>query len=236
MGIGDDPRYSKSRCFDPFPFPADVPEPLKARIRAEAEALDALRKRVLAEHPDLTLTKLYNVLEALRSARSLTAPERDIHDRGLVTLIRQHHDAIDAGVADAYGWGDEHRAGTLDDETILIRLVALNKERAAEEARGLIRYLRPDFQDPGYRAPVSDTLDLGEAAVVPVSNVIPWPLSLPDQVGAVQAVLAAAAHPLGAQDIARTFKGKRAASVRPVLDALASLGMARRLNDGRYAA
>jgi len=236
LGVGNDPTWTNTTTFIPFPFPAEVPDILKARIRAEAEALDALRKRVLAEHSDLTMTKLYNVLEALRAARPLTAPERDIHDRGLVTLIRQHHDAIDAGVADAYGWGDEHRAGTLDDETILTRLVALNKERAAEEARGLIRYLRPDFQDPGYRAPVSDTLDLGEAAVVPVSNVIPWPISLPDQVGAVQAILAAAVQPLGAQDIARTFKGKRAASVRPVLDALASLGMARRLNDGRYAA
>ena len=59
LGVGNDPRYNKSRCFDPFAFPADVPKPLKARIRAEAEALDALRKRVLAENPDLTLTKLY---------------------------------------------------------------------------------------------------------------------------------------------------------------------------------
>ena len=240
LGMGDDPVYVKSRCFDPFPFPADVPELLKAHIRAEAEALDALRKRVLAEHPDLTLTRLYNVLEALRAnggqGRPLTAPERDMHDCGLVTLIRQHHDAIDQGVADAYGWGAEHRAGTLDDETILTRLVALNKERAAEEARGLIRYLRPEFQDPGYRATVSATLDLGEAAALPISNVIPWPLSLPDQVGAVQAILAAAPQPLGPNDIARNFKGKRAATVRPVLDALASLGMARRLNDGRYAA
>ena len=236
LGVGDDPRYSKSRCFDPFPFPVDVREPLKARIRAEAEALDALRKRVLAEHADLTLTRLYNVLEALREGRALTATERDIHDRGLVTLIRQHHDAIDDGVADAYGWGDEHRAGTLDEETILTRLVALNKERAAEEARGLVRYLRPEFQDPGYRAPIATTLDLGEAAVALVSNVIPWPATLPEQVGAVQSILAAAAAPLGAGDIARSFKGKRAATVRPVLDALAGLGMARRLNDGRYAA
>jgi hypothetical protein len=236
LGVGDDPRYLKGKCFDPFPFPTDVPEPLKAHIRAEAEALDSLRKRVLAEHPDLTLTKLYNVLEVLRADRPLTAQERNIHDRGLVTLIGQHHDAIDQDVADAYGWGPEHRAGTLDDETVLTRLVALNKERAAEEARGLIRYLRPEFQDPGYRAPVSATLDLGEAVVLPVSNVIPWPLSLPDQVGAVQGILAAAPQPLGPGDIARNFKGKRAATVRPVLDALASLGMARRLNDGRYAA
>ncbi len=236
LGMGDDPVYVKSRTFDPFPFPTDVSEPLTERIAAEAEALDTVRKRVLAEHADLTLTKLYNVLEALREGRALTPQERDIHDRGLVTLIRQHHDAIDEGVADAYGWGDEHRAGTLDEETILTRLVALNKERAAEEARGLVRYLRPEFQDPGYRAPVATTLDLGEAAVAPVSNVIPWPATLPEQVGAVQSILAAAPAPLAAGDIARSFKGKRAATVRPVLDALAGLGMARRLNDGRYAA
>ncbi len=236
QGVGNDLNYNIGECFDPFPFPADVSESLIARIRADAEALDALRKRVLAEHADLTLTKLYNVLQALREGRALTPQERDIHDRGLVTLIRQHHDAIDDGVADAYGWGEEHRAGTLDEETILTRLVALNKERAAEEARGLVRYLRPDFQDPGYRAPVATKLDLGEAAGAPVSNVIPWPATLPEQVGAVQSILAAAPAPLAAGDIARSFKGKRAATVRPVLDALAGLGMARRLNDGRYAA
>ena len=191
---------------------------------------------MLAEHPDLTLTKLYNVVEALRVDRALTPQERDVHDRGLVTLIRQHHDAIDEGVADAYGWGDGYRAGVLDEATILTRLVALNKERAAEEARGLVRYLRSEFQDPGYRAPVATSFDLGVAAVAAVSNVIPWPATLPEQVGAVQSILAAASVPLEAADIARSFKGKRAATVRPVLDALAGLGMARRLNDGRYAA
>ena len=98
-----------------------------------------------------------------------------------------------------------------------------------------MRYLRPEFQEPSYRAPVPTTLDFGEAAA-PVSNVIPWPLTLPEQVGAVQSILAAAPAPLAAADIARSFKGKRAASVRPVLDALAGLGMARRLNDGRFAA
>ena len=234
--MGNDPRYNKSRCFDPFPFPAESTDRVTVRLRAQAEALDALRKRVLADHADLTLTKLYNVLEALREGRTLSPQERDIHDRGLVTLIHQHHDAIDEGVADAYGWGDEHRAGTLDEETILTRLVALNKERAAEEARGLVRYLRPDFQDPGYRAPSATTMDFGEAAAPLVSKVIPWPATLPEQVGAVQSILATAPTPLAASDIARSFKGKRAATVRPVLDALAGIGMARRLDDGRYAA
>lgn len=231
MGVGDHPRYLKSDAFDPFPFPADVPEPLKDRIRAEAEALDALRKRVLESHDDLTLTKLYNVLEALRAGTALSDAERDIHDRGLVTLIRQHHDAIDALVAEAYGWPAD-----LNDEDILTRLVALNRERAGEEARGLIRWLRPDYQAPDYQTPVSQSLDLGEAAPVLPDNIIPWPTTLPEQVSAVQHVLAAAPAPLRDADVARAFKGKRAATVRPVLDALTGIGMARRLKDGRYAA
>ena len=229
--LEDRPVYVKSQCFDPFPFPADVPEALKGKIRAEAEALDALRKRVLESHEDLTLTKLYNVLEALREGRALTDAERDMHDRGLVTLIRQHHDAIDALVAEAYGWPAD-----LSDEEILTRLVALNKERAAEEACGLIRWLRPEYQAPDYKAPVTQTLDLGETAAALPNNVIPWPGSLPEQVSAVQSILTAAATPLAPQDVARAFKGKRAATVRPVLDALAGIGMARRLKDGRYAA
>ena len=231
LGQGDDPVYVKSRCFDPFPFPAEIAEVLENRIATEAEALDGLRKRVLTQHEDLTLTRLYNVLEALREGRALHAKERDIHDRGLVTLIRQHHDAIDALVAEAYGWPAD-----LPDEEILARLVALNKVRAAEEARGLIRWLRPEYQAPAYQAPVAGALDLGEAAAALPDNIIPWPGTLPEQVRAVQSILATSAAPLAPQDVARAFKGKRAATVRPVLDALASIGMARRLGNGRYAA
>ena len=235
-GVGNDPNYNNQECFDPFPFPVDVPPPLKGSIRAEAEALDALRKRVLAEHKDLTLTRLYNVLEALREARALTDAERDIHDRGLVTLIRQHHDAIDALVAQAYGWPAD-----LSDEEVLTRLVALNKERAAEEAKGLIHWLRPEYQNP----PSDNWLDTGSGlkpakpGIEPASaadNVVPWPSTLPEQVSAVQQVLASATQPLAPQDVARAFRGKRAASVRPVLEALAGIGMARRVGDGRYAA
>ena len=187
---------------------------------------------MLAEHDDLTLTGLYNVLEALREGRALTPKERDIHDRGLVTLIRQHHDAIDAAVAEAYGW-----SVGLKDEDILARLVALNKQRATEEAGGLVRYLRPDFQAPGTAAPVSGTLDLGEAPAGPAgATILPWPKSLPDQVSAVAQLLAGAGAPLSSRDVARAFAAKRQATVTPVLDALAAIGQARRLADGRYAA
>jgi hypothetical protein len=67
-------------------------------------------------------------------------------------------------------------------------------------------------------------------------NVISWPGSLPEQVRAVQALLASSRASLAPQDIARAFKNKRASTVRPVLDALAGIGMARRLQNGRYAA
>lgn len=226
------PRYNKQRCFDPFPFPAEVPEQLKARIRDGADALDALRKQVLAAHDDLTLTGLYNVLEALKAGRALTDKERDIHDRGLVTLIRQHHDAIDAAVAEAYGWPAD-----LSDEDILSRLVALNKTRAAEEAKGVIRWLRPDFQSPGATAPqVNATLDLGDAPVAAPAAIIPWPKTLAEQVSAVAAILAAAPIPQHPRDIARAIQGTNAKGVTPVLDALTAIGQARRLADGRYAA
>ena len=244
MGVGDHPRYLKSDSFDPFPFPADVPEPLKARIRDEAEALDALRKKVLADHADLTLTGLYNVLEALKAndlakgknARVLTDKERDVHDRGLVTLIRQHHDAIDAAVAESYGWPAD-----LSDEDILTCLVALNKERAAEEAKGIIRWLRPEFQAPhvfgGAVAPqVNATLDLGEVPAAAPANIIPWPKTMVEQVSAVAAILASSAAPQHPRDIARAFKGTNAKGIAPVADALTAIGAARRLADGRYAA
>ncbi len=253
MGVGDDPRYTNTVCFDPFPFPDTSDETLKARIRDAAEKLDALRKDVLARHADLTLTKLYNTLEALRAADAagtvLDAKQRDVADRGCVSLIRQYHDEIDAAVAEAYGWDDWGRApsaasggtspvngGGLSDEVILERLVALNKERAAEEARGKVRWLRPEFQAPGYVAPAEQaSLALPEAER-PSAEVLEWPNALPEQVVAVAAVVARSGKPMAANDVARAFKGKRAGSVTPVLDALAGMGRVRKLDDGRYAA
>ena len=232
LGVGDDPRYLKAECFDTFPFPADLSEALEARIGKEAEALDGLRKQVLAAHDDLTLTGIYNVLEALKAGRALTDKERDIHDRGLVTLIRQHHDTIDTAVAEAYGWPAD-----LSDEDILTRLVALNKTLAAEEANGVVRWLRPEFQAPGATAPqVNAALDLGDAPAAAPATIIPWPKTLAEQVSAVAAILAAAPAAQHPRDIARFIQGTNAKGVTPVLDALAAIGQARKLADGRYAA
>jgi hypothetical protein len=229
------PRYNKTRCFDPFPFPGNVSKVLELLIRGNAEKLDALRRDVLAQHEDLTVTKLYNVLEELRIATDtgtvLGPVARDIATRGCVSLIRQYHDTIDAAVAEAYGWPAD-----LPDEEILERLVALNKERAAEEAKGTVRWLRPEFQAPGYAAPKEQkTLALPEQAR-PSADILEWPAALPEQFTAVAAVVDRAARPIAANDVARAFKGKRASTVAPVLDTLAGMGRLRKLEDGRYAA
>ncbi|HEY0028850.1 MAG TPA: DNA methyltransferase [Allosphingosinicella sp.] len=140
LGIGNDPRYSKSRTFDPFPFPDATPYQ-RTRIGEIAEELDATRKTVLADHPDLTLTTLYNLREKTEKSEALSAKEEDQRMRGRVDIIAELHDRLDAAVAEAYGW-----PATLSDEEIVTRLVALNAERAAEERRGIVRWLRPEYQ------------------------------------------------------------------------------------------
>ena len=106
MGMGNDPRYNKSRCFDPFPFPALEEGELKERIRGLGEKVDAHRKERQGLHPGLTLTGMYNVLEKLRAGEPLSDKDRKIHDEGLVSILKQIHDALNAAVFEAYGWED----------------------------------------------------------------------------------------------------------------------------------
>lgn len=140
--LEDRPTWTNTTCFLPFPFPL-CGEREKARIRELAEALDAHRKQVQAKH-GVTLTGLYNVLEKIRAGATLTEKEKSVHDRGLVSTLKSLHDDLDAAVSAAYGW-----PVNLTDAEILERLVALNAERAAEEARGVIHWLRPEYQAKG---------------------------------------------------------------------------------------
>lgn len=231
LGYGNDPRYNKSRCFDPFPFP-DATEMQKTRLRALGEELDAHRKAQQASHPKLTLTGIYNVLEKLRAGERIEGKDKDIYDQGLVGILRDIHDRIDAETAAAYGWPVD-----LDDETILINLVDLNRARAAEEAAGHIRWLRPEYQNPAGHAAVAKgkqvELDVGEVAEIEGKAL--WPKVLPEQIAAVRAVLSDMGEATPEQ-IARQFKRGRAASVKPLLESLTALGQARLIEGGRFAA
>jgi hypothetical protein len=148
LGVGNDSTYNHSECLVKFPFPV-ASEPQQQRIRELGEALDAHRKAQQKTHAGLTITGMYNVLEKLRSGEALTAKEKKIHDDGLVSVLKKIHDDLDAAVFDAYGW-----PASLSDDEILERLVALNHERAEEESRGLVRWLRPEFQNKAGAVPL----------------------------------------------------------------------------------
>jgi hypothetical protein len=149
LGVGNDSRYLKSKVFDPFPFPDATPEQ-RARIAELAEELDATRKAALAETDKLTMTELYNLREKLRSGAPMDDKEQRRATKARAAIVNRLHEQLDQAVADAYGWGEEWRAGTLGPSEIVARLVALNHERAAEEKAGKIRWLRPDYQEPRF--------------------------------------------------------------------------------------
>jgi hypothetical protein len=237
LGVGNDPRYNKSRCFDPFPFPL-CSDAEKECIRGLGEELDAHRKRVQAQH-GLTLTGLYNVLEKLRANESLDETERLIHDQGLVSVLKQLHDELDVAVFAAYGW-----PVTLIDAEILERVFALNADRAAEEARGVIHWLRPEYQTRNRSPEESGQKEMEWPGATAQSNRIkaapasrkakqPWPKTLAERVQAVELTLHGAAAAITAAELAKHFSRANAAEVAEILDTLVTLGRARK-NDQRF--
>ena len=253
MGVGNDPRYQNGPCFDPFSFP-ETTDTQRQHIRDLAEQLDARRKHRQQLHPKLTLTGMYNVLEKLRCGEELTDADKLIHEQGLVTVIGELHDELDAAVLDAYGWGDLAEAlvgkpgGTTPsahksadqiaaEEDLLGRLVKLNAERAAEEEQGVVRWLRPEFQAPGEAAAVQQDLIPGAAvdkAIAAKAAKRSWPKSLTEQFKALKTALAEHPAPVGAEQLARTFKRARTPRVSELLGTLVELGQAREVPGGRF--
>jgi hypothetical protein len=117
----------------------------------------------------------------------------------------------------------------------LERLVALNSRRAAEEAAGTVRWLRPVFQQRGMTgaqttmAVSTDEPEAVAALAAPVAR-RPWPTGLPEQIKAVADVLAASGSPLALPDLEARFtaRGRWRARLPVILDTLEALGRARR--------
>ena len=120
----------------------------------------------------MMLTHMYNVLEKLRAGEVIEGKDKQIYDDGLIWILRQIHDEIDAATVEAYGWPND-----LSDEIILKRLVMLNRERALEETKGQIRWLRPDYQNPDGTVGKAKTseMNLDEVAVADANA---WPKAL----------------------------------------------------------
>ncbi len=121
LGVGNDPRYTPTTCFETFPLPwPPGEEPVdNAQVEEIAEAarrLDELRSNWLnpsdaseAELKKRTLTNLYN-----------------LHPMWLANA----HARLDRAVFDACGWPSE-----IADEEILKNLLALNLERSEGQGR-----------------------------------------------------------------------------------------------------
>jgi hypothetical protein len=188
---------------------------------------------------------MYNVLEKLKQSGlrrddegkegvTLTTREEDIKSRALVLILKEYHEELDHAVARAYGWPT-----ALSDEEILARLVVLNRERAAEESRGLVRWLRPDYQIPRFGS-TQDKLRLegGEArepaAPAPDKAKPSFPQGAVDQTAAVMAALAAAPAPLAPGELAQFFRqGRRSeARIAATLASLARTGFIAALDNG----
>jgi hypothetical protein len=185
--------------------------------------LDAHRKRQQALHPKLTLTDMYNVLAKLRTGEPLDKKDKTVHEQGLVSVLRQLHDELDALVAAAYGWPAD-----LPDDEILARLVALNAERAAEEAAGVVRWLRPEYQMPGGTLPQRQVAG-GKLQVVREGGVayvarLAWPERLAEQAQVVRDALAGFDGPATAEQVAAAFVDAPVARVAEMLEMLAGLG------------
>ncbi|MCE8529025.1 class I SAM-dependent DNA methyltransferase [Ruegeria pomeroyi] len=148
--LEDRPRYTPSTTFETFPFPegltpdipaADYADDPRARKIAEAAAdLNRLRENWL-NPPDL-ITRVPEVVEGYpdRLLPKDEKAEKELRKRTLTNLynaspawLDHAHKRLDEAVAEAYGWGDDWRAGKLTDDEILARLFHLNQERAAKQ-------------------------------------------------------------------------------------------------------
>ena len=201
-----------------------------------AERLDAHRKQRQSLHPELTITDMYNVLVRLRSGDPLSVDYRLMHEKALVSVLKQIHDDLDVAVFDAYGWPHD-----LSDGEILRRLVELNRERAEEEKRRSHPLAKARVPEPrGHpcgiqisgRLPIEPESSEALPAVDGAKR--PWPKTLPGQAQAVRAVLAERPTGRTPEQLARLFLRANTQRVTDILKTLVSLGQARMLEGDRY--
>ena len=262
LGVGNDPVYAKTKTLNPFPFA--VSETAEAH-NTLGDRLDSFRKVRLADHDFLTMTALYNVLERVRELENgcdvppLSAKERDIHEAGLISVLKDIHDDIDRAVFEAYGWADlipalvgkpgatapsPHKTAEHEEaeEELLARLVDLNRDRAAEERRGLVRWLRPDYQISklGYKVRKPEEAVQAEADLAvpePADSKPAWPRDGLDQIGVVRDMLGRAPAPLAPEALSAAFRGtssaRRKKRVEQVLHTLVAAGVVQQGIDGQ---
>ncbi|GIT88204.1 class I SAM-dependent DNA methyltransferase [Roseobacter sp. OBYS 0001] len=152
LGVGNDPRYTPSTTFETFPFPdgltPNIPasgyadDPRAVKIASAAQRLNELRENWL--NPADLVDRVPEVVPGYpdRILPKDAAAAKELKKRTLTNLYNTRpawldhaHKALDEAVAEAYGWGDDWRAGKLTEDEILARLFKLNQDRAAAEEK-----------------------------------------------------------------------------------------------------
>lgn len=240
-------RYKETRCFETFPFPSSdtgcTPQ-LREKIADLGAQIDAHRKRRQGIHSSLTVTGMYNVLEKMRAGEPYDVKEKFIYEQDLVSVLKTLHDELDAAVLEAYGWSDLADPLNNRDQpptaNLLKRLVALNVARSVEEAAGIVRLLRPDFQNSISQVNLlpeqeqsSMSLEDGYTAESSIAasnaSAIIWPRNLPEQVRAIATALKAEPRGLSLTGLTIWVKGRGQwkKDLMQILETFAALGRAR---------
>jgi type II restriction/modification system DNA methylase subunit YeeA len=89
--------------------PADLVKRVPEVVAGYPDRILPVNEAAATELKNRTLTKLYNARPA---------------------WLDNAHKALDEAVAEAYGWGDDWRAGKLIEHEILARLFQLNQQRS----------------------------------------------------------------------------------------------------------
>lgn len=226
LGVGDDPRYQKTMCFDPFPFP-HAEEEVANGIRERAERIDELRSQALERDEDLTMTGTYNVVEKVRAGTELTEEEQAVYEKAACGVLADLHEELDEWVARAYGW--PWPLGRLE---ILERLVDLHDQRRAEEEEGQIRWLRPAFQRPQFAPDAPEAPELELAATEEKEAPPEWPDDAIGQISVIKDVVGE--EPGSPEEVTDRIEGGCHRLVERHLETLEELGEVQQTADGRY--
>lgn len=131
-GVGNDPAYTPSTCFETFPFPwAPGREPQSdPRVGAIAQAARELmeqRERWLAPQQTSEVSQEASLNKKSARQTSEVSPKRTLTAlyNQRPTWLELAHQKLDQAVFAAYGWPSD-----LSDEEILARLLSLNLERS----------------------------------------------------------------------------------------------------------
>jgi hypothetical protein len=247
LGVGNDPVYVKTTCFESFPFP-DIPSEERINIANLAFEIDEYRKSIKVSHPDLAITTIYNVLEKIRGNVTLTQKDKDVNQRAHVSILLKLHDDLDKAVFTAYGWDDlgdilvgmagattplpdKPKEQEKAEEELLTRLVELHIRRVSEESQNIVSWLRPDFQSPNNQS-TATSFDEGRAVSTKVEKSIikksAWPKELRDQIMTLINLLST---PATVNVLVGNFNRNPIVAVNTVLEALEALGKAQKDGD-----